>query len=66
MTSAAIRTGHYDSSMAPGLTSGFQGSMNVHNGLLIVDGAVHKIFCIYMIPIFNRTQNKFVYVTFIN
>ena len=36
MTSAASQAGDADSSRAPGLTSGLQGSVNVHRGALLL------------------------------
>ena len=36
MAGAASQAGDADSSRAPGLTSGFQGSMNVHRGALLL------------------------------
>ena len=36
MAGAASRAGDADSSRAPGLTSGLQGSMNVHRGALLL------------------------------
>ena len=36
MAGAASQTGNADSSRAPGLTSGLQGSMNVHRGALLL------------------------------
>ena len=36
MAGAASQTGDADSSRAPGLTSGFQGSVNVHRGALLL------------------------------
>ena len=36
MAGAASRTGDADSSRAPGLTSGLQGSINVHRGALLL------------------------------
>ena len=47
MTGAASQAGDADSSRAPGLTSGLQGSVNVHRGaLLLVPLTVHQFFCI--------------------
>ena len=49
MAGAASQAGDADSSRAPGLTSGLQGSVNVHRGaLLLVPPAVtmHQFFCI--------------------
>ena len=36
MAGAASQAGDADSSRAPGLTSGLQGSMNVHRGTLLL------------------------------
>ena len=36
MAGAASQAGDADSSRAPGLTSGFQGSVNVHRGALLL------------------------------
>ena len=36
MASVASQAGDADSSRAPGLTSGLQGSMNVHRGALLL------------------------------
>ena len=36
MAGAASQAGDADSSRAPGLTSGLQGSMNVHRGALLL------------------------------
>ena len=47
MAGAASQAGDADSSRAPGLTSGLQGSVNVHRGaLLFVTVIVHQFFCI--------------------
>ena len=35
MAGAAIQAGYADSSRAPGLTSGLQGSVNIHRGALL-------------------------------
>ena len=45
MSSAASQAGDADSSRAPGLTSGLQGSVNVHRGALLLV-PVHQLFCI--------------------
>ena len=43
MAGAASQTGHADSSRAPSLTSGLQGSVNVHRcALLLVPMTVHQ------------------------
>ena len=48
MADAACQIGDADSSRAPGLTSGLQGSMNVHRDASIVGATVtvHQFFCI--------------------
>ena len=43
MAGAASQAGDADSSRAPGLASGLQGSVNVHRGALLF---VHQFFCI--------------------
>ena len=46
---AASQVRDADSFRAPGLTSGLQGSVNVHHGALLIVGAtvtVHQFFCI--------------------
>ena len=51
MAGAASQAGDADSSWAPGLTSGLQGSVNVHRGVSIVGATVtvHQFFCILFI-----------------
>ena len=48
MADVTIEAGDADYSRAPGLTSGLQGSVNVHHGLSIVGATVtvHQFFCI--------------------
>ena len=48
MAGAASQAGDADSPRAPGLTSGLQGSLNVHRGALLVGTTVklHHFFCI--------------------
>ena len=49
MAGAASQTGVADSSRAPGLTSGLQGSVNVHHGALLLVPhplTVYQFFCI--------------------
>ena len=48
MASAASQAGDTDSSVAPGLTSGLQESVNVHRGVLFFGATVtvHQVFCI--------------------
>ena len=48
MAGAASQAGDADSSRAPGLTSGLQGSVNVHPWCSIVGATVtvHQFFCI--------------------
>ena len=48
MAGAASQAGDADSSRAPGLTSGLQGSVNVHRGALFFGATVtvHQFFCI--------------------
>ena len=50
MAGAASQAGDADSSRAPGLTSGFQGSVNVHRGalLLVPTVIVHQFFVFYI------------------
>ena len=51
MVVAASQAGDADSSRAPDLTSGLQGSMNVHLGvLLLVPVTVHQFFGIFIQP----------------
>ena len=45
MAGAASQAGDADSSRAPGLTPGLQGSVNVHRGALLLV-TVHQLFCI--------------------
>ena len=48
MAGAASQAGDADSSRAPGLTSGLQGSVNVHRGAYSIVSAtvtVHQFFC---------------------
>ena len=49
MTDAAIQAGDADSSRAPGLTSGLQGSVNVHRGALLL---VLQLQCISSFVLF--------------
>ena len=47
MAVAASQAGDADSSRAPGLTSGLQGSVNVHRGTHVgATVTVHQFFCI--------------------
>ena len=47
MAGAASQKGDADSSRAPGLTSGLQGSVNVHRGSIVgATVTVHQFFCI--------------------
>ena len=47
MAGAASKAGDADSSRAPGLTSGLQGSVNVHRGALVgATVTVHQFFYI--------------------
>ena len=48
MAGAASQAGDAGSSRAPGLTSGLQGSVNVHRGALLFGATVtvHQLFCI--------------------
>ena len=48
MAGAASQAGDADSSQAPGLTSGLQGSVNVHRVALLMGATVtvHQFFCI--------------------
>ena len=47
MAGAANQAGDVDSFRAPGLTSGLQGSVNVHRGALhSATVTVHQFFCI--------------------
>ena len=50
MAGAASHGGDADSSRAPGLISGLQGSVNVHIGtlLLVPQTTVHQFFCILL------------------
>ena len=52
MAGAASQAGDADSSRAPSLTFGLQGSVNVHRGaLLLVPQTVHQFFCILHLKI---------------
>ena len=51
MAGVASQAGDADSSRAPGITSGLQGSVNVHRGGCYIVGAtvtVHQFFCILL------------------
>ena len=52
------QAGDADSSRAPGLTSGFQGSMNVHRGalLLVPQWQCISSFVFYILPIFEKME----------
>ena len=56
MAGAASQAGEADSSRAPGLTSGLQGSMNVHRGalLLVPQWQCISYFVFYIINIFEN------------
>ena len=54
----ASQAGDADSSLAPGLTSGFQGSMNVHQVLV---GATVTVFIVHFFPkylIYAKNNNE--------
>ena len=59
MAVAASQAGDADSSRAPGLTSGLQGSVNVHRGALVgATVTVHQFVCIFhIIPWDKRSEN---------
>ena len=54
MTGAASQAGDADSSRAPGLTSGLQGSVNVHRGALLL---VPQRQCISSFVFYYLKQN---------
>ena len=54
MAGAASQAGDADSSRAPGLTSGLQGSVNVHRGALLL---VPQLQCISSFVFYIRTNN---------
>ena len=56
MAGAASQAGDADSSRAPGLTSGLQGSMNVHRGALLL---VPQWQCISSFVFYIPSENPF-------
>ena len=62
MAGVASQAGDADSLRAPGFTSGFQGSVNVHRGALLMVPQWQRIssFVFYIIDMFNDTFRYFV------
>ena len=62
MAGAAGQAGDADSSRAPGLTSGLQGSVNVHRGTLLLvpqwQCISSSVFYIEISKIFNKIANS--------
>ena len=61
MAGAASQAGDTDSSQAPGLTSGLQGSVNVHHGalLLVPQWQCISSFVVYMYIISNAAARGY-------
>ena len=66
MAGAASQAGDADSSRAPGLTSGLQGSVNVHRGALFLVAQWQCISSLvfYVFPIYNLVEFGLLYLTY--
>ena len=66
MAGAASQAGYADSARSPGITSGLQGSMNVHRGALLFvpqwQCISSFVFYIFVIAPADKASNNFTFV----